>query len=76
MPLEIIPFIFIFALKIKFSNEFFVKMIIRDTTSIDFDLDKCYPGHDLKQYSRGFSCSSDILRNVNAGGNVTFKKRT
>ncbi|KAG5324520.1 S29A1 protein, partial [Acromyrmex heyeri] len=49
------------------------------TTSNDFDLDKCYSGHDPKQHSRGFSRRLDILCNVNAGeawlfrGNLTTR---
>ena len=41
-----------------------------------FYIDKCYLGHDRKQYSRGFSRRSDtlsILSNVNVNGSVTFK---
>jgi len=40
-PLKISPY-FHFALKIHFC----IKMKIRGTISIDFDLDKCYPGHN------------------------------
>jgi len=57
-PLEIIPLIFIFALKIHF----YIKMKIRDTTSVGFD--KRYLGHDLEQYSRSFSRRLDILDNT------------
>ena len=35
-------------------------------------INKCYPEHDLEQYSRDFSRRSDTLRNANAGDTVTF----
>ena len=34
---------------------------IRDLTSNDFDLDKCYPEYNPKQHSRGFSRRSNTL---------------
>jgi len=40
-------------------------MKIRNITFNDLDLDKCYPSHDPKQYSRG-NRQSDILGNANA----------
>jgi len=66
-PLKVVPIIyiiyiiFIFTLKIHFS----IKIKIKGTTSNDFDLDKCYPGHNLKQYLRGLSHRSEILGNTN-----------
>ena len=60
-------FIFIFALKIHF----YIKMKIKSTTSNGFDLDKCYPGHNPEQYSRGFSYRT--LNNANVDDTVTFK---
>jgi len=41
-------------------------MKIRETISNDLDLNKCYPEHEPKQYSRSFSHWSDNLCNVNA----------
>ena len=48
-------------------------MKIRETISGNFDLNKCYSGHDPKQHSRGFSRRLDTLRNSNVGGTVIFK---
>ena len=61
--------IFIFTLKIYF----YIKMKRRDTTTNCLNLDKCYPGHDPEQHSRGFSRRSDTLGNANAGAAVTSK---
>ncbi|EGI68883.1 hypothetical protein G5I_02421 [Acromyrmex echinatior] len=49
------------------------KMCKNRTTSNDFDLDKCYLGHDSEQHSKGFSRQSDTLRNANVSGTVTFE---
>ena len=62
--------IFIFnALKITF----LCKNEIRGTISNDFDLNKCYRGHDHEQDSKGFSRRSDTLDNANAGDVITCK---
>jgi len=39
-------------------------MKITDTTFNGFDFNKCYPGYDPEQYSKEFSCWSDILDNA------------
>jgi len=44
----------------------------RYNLSNGLDLDKYYSKHDQEQYSRGFNRRSDILRNANAGGTMTF----
>jgi len=46
-------------------------MKVKGIISNDFDLDKWYSGHD-PEYSRGINWS-DILRNANIDGTVTFK---
>ena len=49
-------------------------MKIRVTISSDFDLDKCYPGHDPKRHSRGFSANNaNNANNANIGGIIIFK---
>ena len=48
-------------------------MEIRVIISNGLDLNKCYLGHDLERYLRGFSHWSDTLRNANVGGTITLK---
>jgi len=55
--LQIVPPIFIFTLKIHF----YIKMKIRDTTSNDFEFDKCYSEHDPEQHLKDFNCPKTFV---------------
>jgi len=65
--LEIVPLIFIFALKIHF----YVKVKTKETSN-DLDLNKYYQGRDT-EHSKDLSHHLSTLSNTYASDTVTFK---
>ena len=48
-------------------------MKIRGTIFSDLDLNKCYQGHNIDQYSKDFNHRLGTLSNANAEDIITFK---